>query len=40
MLTITKHLFSKITDSIFDNKVQKFNLSNLIESKCTLKLKW
>jgi len=40
MLTITKHLFSKNTDSIFDAKVQKINLSNLIESKCTLKLKW
>lgn len=30
MLTITKHLFSKNANGIFDDKVQKINLSNLI----------
>ncbi|MBB6235669.1 hypothetical protein HDC90_000269 [Pedobacter sp. AK013] len=40
MLTIAKHLFSKITGSIFGDNSLKINLSNLIESKCTLKLRW
>jgi hypothetical protein len=40
MLTITKHLFSNTTYSIFEAKSFKINYLTLKRTECTLKLKW